>query len=325
MTLRQRCARWWCLAWFVAIGCGAQNLPQNFPQKTVTLIAPFAPGGSADGISRILARELGQSLGQSVVVENKPGAGGATGLIALSRAPADGHALGMGATGAITIGPHLPEAPPLNPSKQLSPLVKVADIPLVLVASNNAGLQSVQDLLNRAKTTEVPVANAGQFTAHHLAVELLASMAQLKLVSVPYRGSAPAIQDVVGGQIGLAMVDLTAALPHIKSGAVKALAVTSATRTRLATTIPTLAEAGVPDYAAPAWMGLFLPKGVPQATVDKLSNDLMGILAKPEVQQQILALAAEPQAMNANAFTHFIEAESQRWSRVIAALPKGTR
>ena len=316
--------RGWCV--FVLSGLTAlSSLAQTFPNKTVSLIAPFAPGGSADGISRILARELGQSLGQSVVVENKPGAGGATGLIALSRAPADGHALGMGATGAIAIGPHLPDAPPLNPSKQLMPLVKVADIPLVLVASQASGLQSLQDLLVRAKTTDVPVANAGQFTAHHLSVELLASTAQLKLISVPYRGSAPATQDVVGGQIGVAMVDLTAALPHIKSGAVKALAVTSASRTRLASNIPTMAEAGVPDYAAPAWMGLFLPKGVPSATVDKLSSELMTILNKPEIQQQILALAAEPQAMNAQAFSQFIEKESERWSRVVAALPKGAR
>ena len=316
--------RGWCvfaLIWLTALS----SLAQTFPSKTVSLIAPFAPGGSADGISRILARELGQSLGQSVVVENKPGAGGATGLIALSRAPADGHALGMGATGAIAIGPHLPDAPPLNPGKQLMPLVKVADIPLVLVASQASGLQSLSDLLARAKTTDIPVANAGQFTAHHLSVELLASTAQLKLISVPYRGSAPAIQDVVGGQIGVAMVDLTAALPHIKSGAVKALAVTSASRTRLASNIPTIAEAGVPDYAAPAWMGLFLPKGVPSATVDKLSSELMTILNKPEIQQQILALAAEPQAMNAQAFSQFIEKESERWSRVVAALPKGAR
>lgn len=303
----------------------ALSLAQAFPQKGLTLIAPFAPGASADGIARILARELTQSLGQPVVVENRPGAGGATGLIAVAKASPDGYTLGMGATGALTIGPHLPDAPPLNPQTQLQPLAKVADIPLVLVAGPASGLGSLQTLLSRARTADVPLANSGQYTAHHLSGELLAALTRTRLVAVPYRGSAPAVTDVLGGQVQAAIVDLTAAMPHIKAGTVKALAVTSARRTRLANDIPTMAEAGVPDYDAPAWMGLFLPRGVPPAVIDRLSREVQAILAKPEVQNQILALAAEPSALPPEGFAAFIDQESARWAKVIASLPKPTK
>lgn len=303
----------------------ALSLAQAFPQKGLTLIAPFAPGASADGIARILARELTQSLGQPVVVENRPGAGGATGLIAVAKAAPDGYTLGMGATGALTIGPHLPNAPPLNPQTQLQPLAKVADIPLVLVSGPASGLGSLQTLLSRARTADVPLANSGQYTAHHLSGELLAALTRTRLVAVPYRGSAPAVTDVLGGQVQAAIVDLTAAMPHIKAGTVKALAVTSARRTRLANDIPTMAEAGVPDYDAPAWMGLFLPRGVPPAVIDRLSREVQAILAKPEVQNQILALAAEPSALPPEGFAAFIDQESARWAKVIASLPKPTK
>lgn len=313
------------LALMVLAGVSTLAQAQPYPQKPLTLIAPFAPGASADGIARIVARELSAALGQSVVVENRPGGGGATGLIAVAKAPADGYTIGVGATGAITIGPHLPDAAPLNPQKQLEPLAKLADIPLVLVAGKNAGFDSLGNLLAKAKTSDISMANSGQYTAHHLSAELLASMTGARLVAVPYRGSAPAVNDVLGGQLPVAIIDLTAALPHIKAGTIKALAVTSANRTKLAPEIPTMAEGGVAGYAAPAWMGLFLPKGVPSAITERLAKEIQIVLAKPDVQNQIIALAAEPEAMGAEQFTVFINGESARWAKVIANLPKGAK
>lgn len=295
---------------------------QAWPARPVTIIAPFPAGGSADGLARLVARELSQSLGQPVVVDNKPGAGGATGLILVSKSNPDGYTIGMGATGAIAIAPHLPDAPPLNPDKQLQPLAKVADIPLVIVAGANSGLNSLQSLVTKARDTEMPVGNSGQYTAHHLSGELLASSARVRLTSVPYRGSAPAVTDILGGQIPVAIVDLTSVAPHLKSGAARALAVTTANRSRLAPEIPTVAEAGVPGYAAPAWMGLFAPKGLPPAVSDRLEKELQAILARPEVQQQILSLAAEPAYLGGAQFAGFIDTESRRWARVIASLPK---
>lgn len=295
---------------------------QTYPQKTITIIAPFAPGGSADGIARLVARELSKNLGQAVIVENKPGAGGATGLIAVSKSTPDGYTVGIGATGAISIAPHLPDAPPLAPDKQLQPLAKVADIPLVVVASQKSGFSTLQEMISRAKQEETPIANSGQYTAHHLSAELLTSMAKLKSVAVPYKGSAPAVADLLGGQVTVGVVDLTSVMPHLKSGALKALAVTSAQRSKLASDIPTVAEAGVPGYVAPAWMGLFGPKGLPPSISDRLAKELQIILSKSDVQQQILALNAEPAYLSPTQFSEFITVESKRWFGVIAALPK---
>lgn len=304
--------------WVASAGAFAQS----YPAKPVTIIAPFPAGGSADAIARLVARELGQSLGRPVIVDNRPGAGGATGLLMVAKAAPDGYTVGIGATGAIAIGPHLPDAPPLNPEKQLQPLAKIADIPLVIVTGANSGYTSLQGLIDKARSSEVPVGNAGQYTAHHLAGELLAGTAKLHLRAVPYRGSAPAVVDVLGGQVPAAIVDLTSVEGQLKAGKVKALAVTSATRSKVAPEIPTAAEAGVPGYAAPAWMGLFAPKGLPASVSDRLANELRAILEKPEVQKQILNLAAEPAYLGPAQFTSFIDAESQRWAHVIATLPK---
>ncbi len=295
---------------------------QSFPSKGMTIIAPFAAGGSADGIARLIARELGQALGQPVIVENRPGAGGATGLIAVAKSNPDGYTLGIGASGAIAIAPHLPDAPPLSPSKQLQPLSKLADIPLVVVAGANSGIPNLQALIAKGRAGEVALGNSGQYTTHHLAGELLASTVKAQLVAVPYRGSAPAVNDVLSGQVPTAIVDLTSVAAHLQAGTVKALGVTSSTRTRLASEIPTVAEAGVPGYAAPAWMGLFGPKGIPPQTQERLEKELQTIMAKPEVQKQILALAAEPSYLNGVQFASFIDNESKRWFAVINALPK---
>lgn len=312
--------RWVCAA--VLATASLSTWAQTYPQKPITVVAPFAPGGSADGIARLVARELSKSLGQTVLVDNKPGAGGATGLLVVAKSNPDGYTIGIGATGAIAIGPHLPDAPPLNPTQQLQPLAKLADIPLVVAASQASGFTTLQGLLSASKGAETPAGNSGQYTAHHLSSELLASMAKVKLVSVPYRGSAPAVTDLLGGQVPVGVVDLTSVIAHVKSGAIKALAVTSAQRSKLAPDIPTVAEAGVPGYAAPAWMGLFGPKDLPPAVTDRLGKALQTIMAQPDVQQQVMALSAEPAYLNPAQFGEFIATESKRWAGVIAALPK---
>ena len=295
----------------------------TYPSKSITLIVPFAPGASADGIARLIGRELSQTLGQPVVVENKPGAGGALGLIALAKSAPDGYTIGLGATGAIAVNPHLPDAPPLNPQKDLQPLIKLADIPLVFVASTASGFGNVQSALREARRNPLGLscANSGQYTSQHLAAELLASLSESKLVAVPYRGSGPAVTDVLGGSVPTAMVDLTSAYPHIKTGKLVALGLTSAQRSKVAPEIPTLAEEGVTGYAAPAWMGLFLPAKVSPEARARLSAVLATIMASPGVQAQITALAAEPAYLDGVQFTRFIADESKKWSGVITRLP----
>jgi tripartite-type tricarboxylate transporter receptor subunit TctC len=319
--LRARASRRGFLA-----AAAASAAPALFAQtgaRPITVIAPFAPGASADGIARIVARELSALLGQPAVVENRPGAGGATGLIAVAKAAPDGSTIGLGATGAIAINPHLPDAPPLNPRTELVPLAKVADIPLVFVTSAGSGYANLQALLqaSRASASGLSYAHSGQYTAQHLSGELLASMTGAKLVPVPYRGSGPAVTDVLGGTVPAAMVDLTSAYQHVKAGKLVALGVTGASRSKAAPEIPTLAEEGVAGYSAPAWMGLFLPARTPADVRSRLGDAMQKILANPAVQAQVAALAAEPAFLDGDGFARFIDTESRKWAQVIARLP----
>lgn len=296
---------------------------QAFPSRPVTLVVPFAPGASADGIARIVGRELSSVLGQPVIVDNKPGAGGALGLIAVARSPADGYTIGLGATGAIAVNPHLPDAPPLRPQQELAPVAKLADIPLVFVTGAGSGFTSLKSFLDKARATPAGLSygTAGQYTAQHLSGELLGAMAKAPVVAVAYRGSGPAVTDLLGGTLPAAMVDLTSAYPHVKAGKLVALGVTSASRTKVAPEIPTLAEEGVPGYAAPAWMGLFAPAQTPPAVKARLTEAVRIVMARPEVQSQILALAAEPDYMDPARFSQFIAEESAKWAGVIARMP----
>ena len=313
------------LGWWIGLGMALAShaMADTYPVKSITLIVPFAPGASADGIARLVGRELSLALGQAVVVENKAGAGGALGLIALAKAAPDGYTIGLGATGAVAVNPHLPDAPPLNPQKDLLPLNKLADIPLVFVASASSGFGNLQAVLREARRNPAGVscANSGQYTSQHLAAELLASLSQSRLVAVPYRGSGPAVTDVLGGNVPTAMVDLTSAYPHIKSGKLVALGVTSTRRSKVAPEIPTLSEEGIPGYAAPGWMGLFLPAKTPVDVHTRLTTAMATIMALPHVQAQITGMAAEPAYLDGPGFAHFIAAESTKWAGVIARLP----
>jgi tripartite-type tricarboxylate transporter receptor subunit TctC len=309
---------------FSALAFSSTALVQAQPAKPITLIVPFAPGASADGIARIVGRELSQVLGQPVVVDNKAGAGGALGLIAVAKSAADGLTIGLGATGAIAINPHLPDSAPLQPQKDLMPLGKLADIPLVFVTSTVSSYGNLQAFIKAARKTPngLSYATPGQFTSQHLSGELLASLTGVPLVPIPYRGSAPAVTDLLGGVVPAAMVDLTSAYPHIKSGKLIALGITSAQRTKIAPELPTMAEEGVDGYAAPAWMGLFLPAKTPVDVRNRLSNALQKVMAIPSVQSQIQALAAEPAYLESQAFSNFIAAESKKWGTVISQIQK---
>ncbi len=300
-------------------GTGAAQAA-SYPERPITLIVPFAAGASADGIARLVGRGVSDRLGQPVVVENRPGGGGAVGLVTVARAAPDGYTIGLGATGAIAINPHLPESSTLKPLEELAPIAKLADIPLVLVASKASGLQDLQGLIARAKDgKDVVYGTSGQYTSQHLAGEVLGRTLGIPMSAVPYRGSNPAVTDVLGNQIDLAIVDLTSANPHIKAKNIQALGVTSAERSAVAPDIPTLAEAGATGYAATGWMGLFGPVGMPQDVTARLSDAVREALAEPAVRQQILDMSAEPGYADPAAFGAFTRQESARWAKAIAA------
>lgn len=295
---------------------------QNFPSRPITLIVPFAPGASSDGVARLLAAALTPVLGQPVIVENRPGAGGSLGFAQLARTPADGHTLSIGATGAAAIMPHTPDATGFDPLRQLAPVARLASIPLVLVAGAATGLRGLAEVVARARATPdgLSYGSTGNNSVQHLAMELLARTTGARLTHIPYRGSAPAVTDVLSGTLPLASVDLTSAIGQLRGGALVGVAGTGPRRSALAPEIPTVAEQGVPDFSATGWLGLFAAQGTPAPLLRRLSAEVGVVLGGAAVQARVLALAAEPDYADEAAFAAFLAAESERWRSVVAGL-----
>jgi tripartite-type tricarboxylate transporter receptor subunit TctC len=305
----------------ISLTTATPTLAQTYPAKPVRLIIPFPPGGSADTIARLLAQEMSKSLGQPVVAENRPGAGGNIGVDVVAKSAPDGYTIGLAAAGALAINQHLMGKLPYDPVRDLAPVSKLADIPIVVVVANATPVGSVQDLIAAAKAKPGGLAfgSAGNGTAMHLSGELFKQMAGVDMTHVPYKGSAPAVTDLVSGQLPVGFVDLVSALPQIRAGRVKGLAVASGKRTITAPDIPTIAEAGVPGYDAVGWFGLVAPAGTPRDVVAKLNVETVRIMALPEVRDRALATGAEPATGTSDEFAAFIGVEIPKWERVVKA------
>jgi tripartite-type tricarboxylate transporter receptor subunit TctC len=284
-------------------------------QKSMQIIVPFAPGASADGISRILAAELAARLGRQVVVENKGGAGGALGLMLLAKAAPDGDTLAVGATGALVIAPHMPNAPPLDPLRDLAAVAKLIEIPLVLVANSASGPKSVKEMIDQSmsNTAGLSYGSTGVNSGQHLSMELLKKVTGANLVHVPFRGSAPAVTAVIGGQVPLAMVDLTSAFPHIQAGTLRGLGVPHARRAAAAPDVPTISESVWGFERAPGFIGLFAPAGTPAPVLKALAREVAAILAKPDVQAKVRLLSVEVAFEDDASFAKFLADESAKW------------
>ena len=293
-----------------------------YPSRPVSLIAPFAPGASADGVARIVGEGLSAKLGAPFVVDNRPGAGGTTGLIALARATADGYTLGVGATGALVVNPHIPSSSAgFEPLRELAPISKLIDIPLVIVAGAGAGLRSITDAVAASKTRDggLSYGSTGVNSSQHLAVELLKRRTGARLVHVAYRGSAPAMTDVLGGQIPLASVDLTSAMPHIQSGAVVPLAVTSARRVSFVPDVPTVAETVAPGFEVPAWIGLFGPARLPPELTGRLAEAVAAVLSGADARRRVETLACVVDVLGPERFAAFLERQSAQMAEAVRA------
>jgi tripartite-type tricarboxylate transporter receptor subunit TctC len=292
-------------------------------QKTMTIIVPFAPGGSADGIARIVAAKLGARLGRQVIVEGKPGAGGTVGIMALAKAPPDGDTLSVAATAALVINPHIPGAVAFDPLRELTPIAKLIDIPIVLVSNAKSGPHTIKEVIekSKAKADGLNFGTTGPTSGQRLAVELLKTMTGANLIHVPYRGSAPAVTAVLGEQIPLASVDLTSAHPQIQGKLLTALGVTSAKRAKSAPEIPTIAES-VPGFdGSNGYIGLFAPAGTPATRIKDLSRMVADILTKPDVQEKIALLSVEPAYLDDAGYGAMLAAESAKWREVLKSLP----
>jgi tripartite-type tricarboxylate transporter receptor subunit TctC len=307
----------------VALLAGPARAQGDFPNHSMRIVVPSTPGGGSDTFARLVAQHLAMVLGQQVVVENKPGAGGSLGLMVLAKTSPDGDTLSVGATGALVISPHLPGAPPFDPLRELAPVAKLIDVPLVVVANPNSGPKSIEELIARSKAAPAGMSygSTGVNSGQHLTMELLKKATGANLVHVPYRGSAPAVTDTVAGQIPVAIVDLTSAHPHVKAGTLVALGVPHLRRTPMAPNIPTVAEAGVPGFGRiGGFIGLFAPAGTPPAIVKRLSREVDAILASPEVQAKVRLLSVEPAYADDVGFARMLAEESAKWKELLQAM-----
>lgn len=297
----------------------AQDAAATYPDRPVKVIVPFPPGGATDIVGREISDKLARALGQTFVVENRSGASGNIGMEAAARSAPDGYTLVVGAPQTLTINPQLFKSNPFNPQKELDPIVVVATVPNVLIVNPKLPVSSVKELIAYAKERPGKV-NYGSSSiggTPHLSSELFKSMTDTNIMHIPYRGSAPALTDLMGGQIDMMFDNLPASLPHIKSGRVKALAVTTKQRSDSAPELPTMDEAGVPGFESQGWFSLLAPAGTPPAILQKINSEVNKILATDDFKQRLANVGAQPKGGSIADFRQLLESETQRWSKVI--------
>ncbi len=291
---------------------------QDFPTKPVRFIVPNPPGGASDITARVLAEKLSQRWGQPVVVENKPGAGAIIGTDFVAKAPPDGYTILL-VPSSHAFNVNLYKKLPYDSVKDFAALTQTAWTPLVLVVNPSLPVKSVKELIAYAKANpgKLTYASSGSGTSLHLAAEMFKDMAGVDIVHVPYKGSTAAHPDVLSGQVSMIFDTIPAVLPHIKSGKLRPLAVTGTKRSALMPDLPTMAEAGLPGYAASSWGGVLAPAGTPKATIDKLNAEMVAVLKLPEVQERLTGVGLEPASGTPAEFEAFIKAEIAKWSKII--------
>jgi tripartite-type tricarboxylate transporter receptor subunit TctC len=292
-----------------------------FPSKTITVIVPFAAGGTTDILARVIGQALNKELGQPVIVDNRAGAGGNIGAALAAKAPADGYTLFMGTVGTHAINQALYKKLQFDPIKDFAPLTRVAMVPNLLVANPGKPYKTVKELIAYAKANpgKVTFGSSGNGSSIHLSGELFNSMAGVQMVHVPYKGSAPAVTDLLGGQIDVMFDNMPSSIQHVRTGKLRPIAVTTARRSPELPNVPTIAEAGVPGYEATSWFGLFAPAGTPAPVVAKLNAAIVKVLAQPDVKKKLAEQGAEPHAETPEQFADFIRKETAKWGQVVKA------
>jgi len=301
------------------VSVGTPAIAQPFPTKPVRLVVTFAPGGSSDALARGLAKQLGEQLGESVVVENRPGAGGNIGAEAVAKGQADGHLLLFGTIGTHGIGPALYKQLPFDPIKDFAPISLLHLLPNVLIVSNALPVYSVKELIDYAKTNpgRVSFASAGNGSVSHLAGALFQTETKTDLVHVPYKGGGAAMPDVISGRVSVMFETVTNALAAARGGRVRALAVTGITRWKQAPELPTIAESGVPGYRVDSWTGLLAPASVPQPIIDRLNAEVVKATQNTGYREQMSALGVEAVSSTPEEFRIFILQEVAKWKQAI--------
>jgi len=305
-------------------GLGATVLPAARAQssaKPLRIIVPFPPGGSSDILARAVGNKLGAALGQTVVIENKPGAGGSTGAGEAARAEPDGNTLLMAHIGTLAVNPALYPKLPYDPIKSFAPVAWVARVPNLLVVNANSPARTLKDFVAQAQANpgRMTFSSGGNGSAAHITFEYLKLRARLFVLHIPYRGTAPSVTDLLGGQVDATFTGAPAVLPHVRSGRLRALAVSSTQRLAVLPDVPTVAESGFPGFDADQWYGFVAPAGTPPAAVARLNAEINKILRLPDVAQQLAAEGAIPTPTPPKAYADLITREIPRWAEVVRA------
>jgi tripartite-type tricarboxylate transporter receptor subunit TctC len=303
----------------LALAFATSAFAQSYPSRPIKIVVPYPPGGFNDTLGRTLAAKFSEAWGQPAVVENKPGANTLIGSDYVAKSPADGYTLLIVAF-PFAVTPSLIRNMPYDTAKDFAPVVLAAQSPNLLVVNPSLPVKSVGDLiaLAKAKPNSLSYASTGNGSSNHISMELFNSLAGVKIVHIPYKGSAPAVTDLLGGQVQLMFDNVPNVLPHVKAGKLAALAQTGAKRSPLIADIPTVAEAGVPGYEVTVWFGLVAPAGTPREIVQKLNAETLRILAMPDVRERFLAQGVEPVGSTPEQFGEHIRTQMAKWAKVVA-------
>jgi tripartite-type tricarboxylate transporter receptor subunit TctC len=313
----QSCTRWLaCLATLGALPA-SKALADEYPARPITLIVPYAAGGGNDVMARIVADKMSLALGQPIVVENRGGAGGSIATRQVAKSEPDGYTLGVGGTGTLAIDPTLYSNVGYDPRKDFAPIGLIATSPLVVLVNPSVPAHSIKELIALAGKQPLNFASAGSGSGMHLGTELFAFMAGITLTHVPYKGSGPALTDLLGGHVAIYFSSLPPAIGLVKEGKLRALAVTGPTRSAIFPDLPTVAEAGLPGYEAVLHYGIIAPAGTPAPVIEKLNKALRAALANPEVTAKITADGAEPLPSTPAEYAADIDREETKWSDIV--------
>jgi len=292
---------------------------QTYPAKPIRLIVPFTPGGGTDFVSRLVAMELAKSTGWTVVVENKAGAAGTIGLIEAARANNEGYDIVMGQADNLIIAPAIQKNVSIDPIKDLTPVILVASSPFLLMVEANSKYKTLPEIIAaaRANATAITYGTAGHGTFPHLAMELLQSAGNFKVVEIPYKGAAPAMTDLLGGHTSMAALSIASGMPHIQAGKLRGLAVTSAKRNPALPDVPTVAESGFKDFEATGWLGILVPNGVPPAIIARLNTEISKVMQNPEVRKALIAQGVEARTSTPEEFGAMLKSETAKWHKIV--------
>jgi tripartite-type tricarboxylate transporter receptor subunit TctC len=307
-----------CSLILLVASCGA--FAQAYPQRPVRVIVPYPPGAGTDIAIRMVAQRVSENWGQTIVVDNRPGAGAIVGTDAVAKATPDGYTVGIGDIGPLAVNPALYAKLPYDAARDFTAVTEVAKMPFMLVAHPSLGMSSVAELIAEAKRRpgQINYASGGSGTASHLATELLKKQAGIDLTHIPYKGQPPALNDVLAGTTQVMFLNLLSGLQHVKSGKLRALAVGTSQRLSALADVPTVAEAGVPGYEFQVWFGVIAPAGTPQAIVERLNTEFRRVLALPDIRERLRSGGGlEAVGGTAAQFAALISSEQDRWGKLV--------